>query len=200
MELLMKTHWSADRIKRLFLRYDDKYWKRKLRRYSISEKNLGRYWGKCDPQSKSIWIDIEAHPSDVTIRSTLLHEMCHAAAGVGKVSHGYNFWAQVEKLLRLGAPIALHCPETGGHQILKGVVPARFPLSRKAMDRIGEKRSRLEYKIDGTFDIQDHVSLRCEDFAALAWRDAKLIIGAEIGLTDVQGRPRNREAERILEI
>ena len=66
--------------------------------------------------------------------------MAHAAAS--RAGHGHEFFAQVENLLRKGAPIRVGWGEAHYARILRDVVPARFPLARKAMERVEEARER----------------------------------------------------------
>lgn len=47
------------------------------------------------------------HWSDRQIRSTLLHELCHAAAEPCSRGHDIYFFLEVEKLLAAGAPIRM---------------------------------------------------------------------------------------------
>jgi|ERR1700678_2560676 SprT-like family len=88
--------------------------------------------GLCEWKRKVITIDVERHKSDREVRSTLLHEMAHAAASIrGSRGHDPKFFAQLEKLLRLRAPIAIDTPEAGGVRILANLVPSRFPLLKR---------------------------------------------------------------------
>lgn len=154
-------------------------------------------------------MDIEAHASDKEIRSTLLHEMAHAAAGSGSTSHGSHFWEQIEHLLQKGAPISVGSSETGGLSLVRGVVPATFPLARQALNRAQkiEERKIRQWAKSGEFDGEDvidqnYVVERFEEAATTQSIDspetAALVVGAELGLTDIDGKPLDAWAERVL--
>ncbi|HUN86671.1 MAG TPA: hypothetical protein VMU48_19985 [Terracidiphilus sp.] len=87
----------------------------------------------------------------------MLHEMAHAAAGRCSVAHGYKFWEQIEGLLAERAPITISCAETPGLQILANAVPRRFPLARKAVERLEARRIREleELDFDGDEEVID---------------------------------------------
>jgi len=199
---MRKTVWSQTRLVRLFQRYNRRFWTNKLRDYRVSIAKLNGPWGKCDERRKMILFDIEAHPSDYEVRSTLLHEMAHAAAGLGRLTHGSGFWKEIERLLRKGAPIGLGSPEAGGLKVLHNVVPAKFPLARKVLNRIQkaeeQKICKLETRgeLDGEFVInKDYILDRFVEAArnprVQTQEDATLVVGAELGLIDVDGKPTN---------
>jgi hypothetical protein len=99
--------------------------------------------GQCDWVWKVIKIDVDQHKSDREVRSTLLHEMAHAAACIcGSCGHDLKFFAEVENLLRLRGPIAIDIPEAGGVRILSNLVPSRFPLLKRKIDRLQTRRNR----------------------------------------------------------
>jgi predicted SprT family Zn-dependent metalloprotease len=96
--------------------------------------------GRFDPRTHTIKIDVARHRSDRELRSTLLHEMCHVAAHrKGGRGHDVKFFEQLEQLLRKKAPITIEDPEAGKARVQSELVPARFPLLKRKMDRIAAK-------------------------------------------------------------
>lgn len=159
---------------------------------------------------RTIFVDVKEHPSDRKIRSTLLHEMCHAAAGerAKVLVHGYKFRAQIEKLRRQKAPITIDSPETGGLKILAGVVPKRFPLSRAMMEKAEKRRAA---KLERSF--RAHVEMPVETIGrgeilnhfhdvatidGLTRREPLRAVGSEYGITDVEGKATSQWAARII--
>jgi hypothetical protein len=90
---------------------------------------------------RTIYINASLHASDRELRSTVLHEMAHAATKAGH-GHSIEFFRQIENLLRQGAAVSVGDAEAGAAQVLKDIVPARFPLTRQRMERAEAKRSR----------------------------------------------------------
>jgi hypothetical protein len=160
--------------------------------------------GLRDRRRRTIWINVQAHASDREVRSTVLHEMAHAATK--SRGHDIRFFAQVEKLLQRGAPIGVGAPEAGRAQILKDIVPARFPLLKRRMERAEAQRSRelerwVERKKIPSEELTDDGIIReFEDAASdgLSWKKALLAIGPMYGLTDESGRPTHRLARCLL--
>lgn len=204
-----KTLWSSRRLKRLFDRYNGRFWAGRLRRFAISAKELGGPLGLCDSKARHIHIDVEAHRTDREVRSTVLHEMAHAAAGRCRIAHGYKFWSEVERLLKMSAPIDVTNSEAPGLRILAGAVPKRFPLARLAVERL--ERARIKELEKQTFEdveeITDAVIIERFEEAAMtlyrkepteSWRTARWAVGLEYGLLDVGGKPRNSWAARVI--
>lgn len=108
----MQTHWTEARLKRLFDRYNRKFWRGRLKSYTVRVKDLsGRTMATCDDKLCALFIDAAKHKTDREIRATLLHEMAHAATPKDYPAHGYQFWGQLEMLLRKGAPVSIGFPE-----------------------------------------------------------------------------------------
>ena len=195
-----KTIWTEKRLSRLFLRYNRLYWKGGLRNFSVSIAPID-YLGFCDSRGHNISINVESHKSDSEIRSTLLHEMAHAAAKTEELSHGYQFWAQIEHLLRRRAPINVSFSEAPGMGIVANAVPKSSPLARKAMNDL-ENRRQKQYaraQFDDEFEVDEaYVAERLEDAARLPWKQAALAVGSELGLLDVQGKPKNAWAKQAI--
>jgi hypothetical protein len=187
----VKTHWTEERLQRLFLRYNRKYWDARLRIYRLRLKDLAPRVGLCEPTRRTIFIDTEAHPNDREIRSTLLYEMAHAAAPNDNPAHGYGFWSQLEMLLRKKAPIFIGFPEAGpGVQVLR--VPKRFRRCRKLAKRVQSRRNQeLARNYPAPLEVTEEMLLREFGDAALkmAFKPALLAISRENGMLDVGGKP-----------
>jgi hypothetical protein len=196
--------WTEDRLHRLFEHYNRKYWHEKLSALKIVIGPLDSARGCWDPKKRVITIYIESHKSDREVRSTLLHEMCHAANPQSR-GHDVKFFAQFEKLLERGAPVGVGAPEAGGVMIFEGVVPSRFPLLKRKMDRAEARRRK---PIDDLIRAKDLtvIEISEEDILhefkesawELTWRQARIVIGLQNGLVDETGRPLNRRAASIL--
>jgi hypothetical protein len=198
----MKTHWSDERLRNLFKHYNQRYWRGRLSRYRVIQSALSENHcdGYCDLRRKKILIDPAGHNSDRDLRATLLHEMAHAASR--KPGHGVGFFAQMERLIRLGAPVTVDSPEAGNAQILAEIVPRRFPKMRAKMERVEKKRQRdVIAQAQGLpfTDITDEMIVaRFEDALELKWKNALLAVGLENGLVDETGRPLTAHAKRLI--
>jgi hypothetical protein len=164
-----------------------------------------KHWRGCLPhyRKRIIEIDPRRHKSDRHVRATLLHEMAHAAPhGTG---HGVEFFAEM-RLLRRGALVTIETGDVGGVRILDDIVPRRFPLRRKKVQRLEARRANdishlVAQKKLPTETITDErviTDFGDAEIAELAWKAALLIVGAEYGLTDETGRPKNEWARRIV--
>lgn len=193
----MKTVWTEERLQQLFARYNNVYWNGRLPIYRVAVADMTDAIGLCNRKQKQITIDVERQKSDQEIRSTLLHEMAHAAAFVhGSHGHDPKFFAQVEKLLRMRAPIAIHTGEAGGARIFANLVPARFPLLKRKIDRLEAKRSKAienyvaQRNLSWETITREDVLRRFEDAAGeLTWKKALIAVGLENGMVDDTGRP-----------
>jgi len=198
-----KTVWTQDRLERLFHRYDRLYFGGRLSNFSVlicdlREKNAV---GRCERSKHKIYIDVDEHRKDREIRSTLLHEMCHAASTHG---HGHEFFAQIENLLSRKAPITISSPEAGAvAKVYENIVPPRFPLARRAMLKAEAKRIReLNKKFPpGAVPIEDVGDLTRqfeEDAAELEkWKYALVGVAGPFGLVDDSGRPLTKWAKQM---
>jgi hypothetical protein len=200
--------WTDQRLDRLFRRYNHLYWSGRLPLYSLRvEEQNSDHVGLCECEKRTILIVVKGR-SDRAIRSTVLHEMCHAAAPRPENHgyHGYAFWKQVEMLLRKRAPITIKNAEAPRISLLGGSIPARFPLSRKLVERLERRRQRLVLRmLEGTTSgiVISHRNI-IEEFggaeaAESPWQRARLLLGHEYGLLDVGGNPKNKWATRIIE-
>lgn len=204
----MKTTWTDQRLERLFAHYNRKYWRGQLpgHRVEIQDLQKEQYIGLYVRRARRILLDVGQHKSDQRIRSTLLHEMCHAAAGRDSYSHGYHFWLHVERLLRRGAPIRVGEPEAPHLKILAGAIPRKLRLARKAMVRVEMRRERRieayvkKHNLGPAHTVKaDEIVQEFEDAASeLSWSKALLAIGGMYGLIDVGGKPTSRWAARVL--
>ena len=105
--------------------------------------------GFCIPERKIIAVDPDQHRSDNEVRGTILHEMAHAAADIrGSRGHDLTFFTELERLLQQGAPISVDTAEAGKVYIYiiiyiyiySGLVPSRFTLLKRKIDRIEAHR------------------------------------------------------------
>jgi hypothetical protein len=190
----MKTTWTEARLQRLFDRYNKRFWRGKLRGYTVGTKDLSGEgeMGVCDCKRRAISIDVAAHRSDREVRATLLHEMAHAAAPNGYPAHGYPFWGQLEMLLKKGAPVSIGFAEAGS--LVKTLnVPRRFKLCRKLAEGAQAKRTRQlkrEFPGPDTVIPLDMVLQRFEDAALeVTWKVALMVISQEYGMLDVGHKP-----------
>ncbi|MCI0617213.1 SprT-like domain-containing protein [bacterium] len=196
----MKTDWTdGERLQKLFAHYNGLYWNGRLKRYAVSSQKLDGIYGICDHNARCIRIDIEKHKSDREVRSTLLHEMCHAAAGrKERYSHGSAFCEQLEMLLRAGAPITINFPEFGNRKFLMAI-PKQFKLVRKAFKPVEERYQRaiqkrvkkLIQRGEKPIDFEDIVFDEVSDWTmeGASWRQILFGIGEEYGLCDIDNRP-----------
>jgi hypothetical protein len=148
-----KTQWSDKRLQRLFQRYNRIYWHSHLPRYRVRTASLDctECSAHCIPRKRLIEIDPSQCATDRVVRSKLLHEMVHATI---PSSHDLKFCAQLERLLRLGAPYILEAWDSSNVKIsrarfkamgrfsLKELLPRRFTLLRRRMQRLDNRRLR----------------------------------------------------------
>jgi hypothetical protein len=129
--------------------------------------------------------------------------MAHAASK--EHGHGVKFFAQMERLMKKGAPVTVGSPEAGRVTILGDVVPRRFPLLRARMERAENRRALSVWKTAREDRIKinaitDDMIVRWFEDAALElpWKRALVLVGCENGLTDELGRPLNAWARNIV--
>ena len=199
--------WSEKRLQDIFEHYKRKYWQGRLPAYRLVIATMSEAMGLCESRSKLITLDVERHKSDREVRSTVLHEMAHAAAFArGSRGHDPKFFGQVEKLLRLRAPIAIDTPEAGGVRILANLVPSRFPLLKRKIDQMEARRSMALERLIAERNLQarlitdDGILREFEDAAMeLTWKEAVIALGLEHGLVDETGRPLTGRSRRVLD-
>jgi len=198
--------WDQTRLRRLFDRYDQKYFFGKLSHYRIVIASLEDHLiGRCEFAKRTIIIDVNKHHSDRELRGTVLHEMAHAAALIP--GHGIQFFAQVERLLRDGAPITVTDGCHGAVRIMANLVPVRFPLLKRKVDRLEARRAKpfvelIKAKRVPVHDVTEEEILErfcdIDAGAAMTWKNACVVIGIEYALTDDRGRPLTAFARRVI--
>jgi SprT-like family len=197
------SHWGEQRLQSLFERYNRIYWHGRLPHYNVTPAIL-ECLGRCYWRRRIIEIDPKQHKSDRHVRATLLHEMAHAAtAGTG---HGLEYFAQMERLLRRGAVATIETGDAGGVRILDDIVPSRFPLLRKRVQRLEVRRANkinrlvAEKKLPTETIADDRIinDFANGEIAELPWKHALVVVSDQYGLTDETGRPKNEWARRIV--
>jgi hypothetical protein len=194
------------RLNRLFERYNRHYWYGRLPACQVTAVPLESELGLFDPRDYTIKIDLSKHESLSKLRRTMLHEMAHAAAEQhGSKGHDVKFFEQLERLLQKGAPIGIDSPDAGRAQILKGIVPTRFPLLKRKMERVEARRSAAvehETRIKNLTPIimtdDDIIAEFKEAAMQLTWKRALIAVGIQYGLVDEVGRPVSPWARRFL--
>jgi SprT-like family len=202
-----ETAWSEEQLRHIFADYNRKYWRGRLPNYRIVIAAMPDAMGLCDWTRKAITIDVEQHKSDREVRSTLLHEMAHAAASIrGSRGHDPKFFAQLEKLLQLRAPIGIDTPEAGSVRILARLVPSWFPLLKRKIDLAEARRTKdiegyaAEHNLHTQLITDDDILREFEDSAMeLTWRKAVIAVGLRNGMVDETGRPLTHWSRRLLE-
>lgn len=205
---MKKLHWTAERLQRLYDRYNRLYFRGRLSHYRITAAPLPEHiMGLCEWSKRKLTIDLDKHTSDRELRGTVLHEMGHAAAEKGEHGHGIHFFAEVEKLLRQGAPITVNTPEGGQVEVLANLVPKRFSFLKRKMDRIEARRAKcindmVKAKGISTRDVtEEEIVERFRDVdggASLPWLAAVRAVGLEFALTDETGRPLTAFSRRMI--
>jgi hypothetical protein len=202
--MIAKQTWTELRLQRLFAYYNRRFWRGRLPTIHIRIRELMDALGRIEWEQREILIKVNAHKNDREIRATLLHEMAHLGTR-RKLGHGSEFWAQIEHLLRQRAPVTVGDAETPDVRILQNVVPARFPLARRAVNRSEKKRAReieklaRKHKLPTQTITDADIATQFYDAAAeVTWRDALSIIGLEMGLLNVDGKPKDRWAAAVI--
>jgi len=203
----VKTTWTKKRLQEIFARYNRKFWRGRLPSYEIVVAELPNILGCCDSRRRLITISIGHHKSDSEIRGTVLHEMAHAAADTkGSRGHDLIFFAELEKLLRMGSDIAIDTPEAGKVRILANLVPSRFPLLKRKIDRAEARRCFAlkqfvaKHKLPMRSIAENDILCEFEDVAMeLTWKQAVRVVGVENGIVDETGRPLTSRSKRLLE-
>jgi len=112
------------KLQQLFERFNRRYWRGRLPHYTVivSDKYVG---ARCEKRDRIIYINPSIPPRSVP--QFLLHEMAHAA--VKGYAHGKLWRDEMERLIRLGAPLkgelAEYSPEAVP-QTLASILPEFF--------------------------------------------------------------------------
>jgi hypothetical protein len=96
------TNWTDERLRRLFERYNARFWSGALAGWTAEflSDHSGAF-GFCDKNAKRVEIRLETHKSDREVRATLVHEMAHAAVGA---DHDETWRLEMVRLRKAGAP------------------------------------------------------------------------------------------------
>jgi len=205
----MNTAWTEQRLRRLYARYNRRFWNGRLPGFAVVISNLGDKgpFGFCDSTARKVTIHVTAHRNAQEIRATLLHEMAHVAADLrGSRGHDIPFFGELERLLRRGAPISISSPEAGlADASLSDLVPRRFRLLRQRMERAGARKGKQieRHAAENNLtirDISDEEMLRTFGDAAVegTWKEVVRVLGIEYGLIDEAGRPLTPFARGLL--
>jgi SprT-like family len=210
------TRWTQRRLEILFQEYNAQYFNGRLKNWGVAIGSLDKHKaiGLCESAWKQLHIDTDriqiaaesSASADDEVRSTLLHEMAHAAAR--RMGHGYEFWEQIEKLLRQGAPVTLDSPEAPSSINFTDIIPKKFPLSRKAMEELEIQRARKveQYAEKNHLKTQvvtdEHIITSFVDAAFsmpfASEVDVVSAVAERYGLFDISGKPKNSWAANII--
>lgn len=185
--------WTTEELQDRFARYRDRFWPGRLRRYRVvrgATRTLGAV-GECIPSEYLIIIDVDRHASDYALRSTLLHEMAHAAAGARSRGHDSLFLAELEHLLASRARLSMGLPETG-HLPALARVPDRFRRVKRALTRAYRQQDRAIEDLDLEETVDDQClsdAFRSAGSGGMTWRHALQIVAMTYGLLDIDGKP-----------
>ncbi|MDX2013662.1 MAG: SprT-like domain-containing protein [Myxococcaceae bacterium] len=148
-----------------------------------------------DRTTKTLTVDVSEHRDDAEVRATLLHEMAHLAAHFlsrAKPGHNSAFFEQVERLLRLEAPITVGFPENQNRPHLD-TVPARFRRCRAAMKKYYARQQRELEALERQHGKVHVIELADEFYEVgsrgVGWRSAVAAINAELGILDADDEP-----------
>src|SRR5262249_26676054 len=167
-------------------------------------------FGCTEDKQRLVIVDVARHHSDKAVRDTLLHEMCHVAAGPRKLGHGSGFFKQLERLLRQKAPVSIGFPEAGGRTLTTvGQIPKQFRLCRRAMKAaIDTHQAWIENEIksrkleESTWEETKANILRSFEAAAFVqgstWKGGLWAIGRDYELLDIDENPLSAYQELIM--
>jgi hypothetical protein len=121
---MSETKWSDKRLRRLFERYNRKFFGNGLSGWTVGcgRRDLAFlrarssealrpgecFSGFCNSKARRISIDIDLCDSDYEVRRTLMHEMCHAATADENHFGDGEWFREMQRLRRDGAPA--QCP------------------------------------------------------------------------------------------
>ena len=185
---------TADQLQRRFDEYRERYWPGRMRQYRVvagPTRTIGAL-GECVYAEKLLIVDVSNHATLYDLRTTLLHEMAHAAAGsCSRGRHDSLFFAQLEFLLERGARLKMGLPETGNLPNLDSV-PDRFPLARKALTRayLQAQRQLVQADIPEFTVDNEYLCSQFEDAgrSGATWLEALRAIGRAYGLVDIDDK------------
>jgi len=194
--------WKNERLQKLFTYYNKKYWNGRPPECSVVNRDLKER--ECLAllvnRRKRILLDLTLQKSDLAIRETLLHEMCHLAATRDRYAHGCAFFAQLERLLSLRPGFRVRPCDL--HITMNYVRRSWYPLSHEAVARVDEVRLRYLKQVNPVlYALEMHwgnpnygtILERFEE-AALKSNSAKAhwTMSRLYGLIDATGKPADR--------
>jgi hypothetical protein len=205
----MPRRWTQRRLEELFQKYNRLYFSGSLGKWGAAIGRLDQIGavGFCDPKHKQLVVDTDHITSDAEIRSTLLHEMAHAASP-GRADHGYKFWEQIEQLLKKGAPITLGFPEAPQNKSFVDIIPKKLHLCCEAARKLEAQRVNKVLRRAKIRNLKTQTITDDEIIATFAGAVYDLPFASESEITiavaerydlfDVGGKPKNAWAAHII--
>ena len=189
-----RRRWTISRLEALKEQYRAEYWprSRRLATYRVVTQDEDGAFGWIDYDQKILVVNVNAHKSDRDVRATLLHEMVHCVVGRG--GHGTPFWAQLEYLLKAGAPITVGFPELGEMGDWIDIIPRRFVrcrrLFRPAYKARQKEIAKMFARLSTTTITPADMATECYDMAldGLKWRAIWAHQCRTWGFEDMDGR------------
>jgi hypothetical protein len=200
---IVQGRWTDVRLQNLFSHYNRRFWKGKLRAFDVVlDDSMTHCRGQIDFKTKRIRIKT-AGQSDRRVRSTVLHEMAHLAAG--RPGHNSAFFEQLENLLRRKAPLLMDMPENENRPILESV-PKGFKRCRSALKHayrrwyrsMKRELSKLTNVPKESPDSEIIGAFEGAGLDGVKWADARAQIGDYYGLHDIDGKPLGPKEEQLL--
>ena len=170
-------------------RYRAEYWpkSRRLRRYRIHMAPVERGYGEIDPKEHVLRIDISAHATDDQVCATVLHEMIHAAVGIG---HGVLLGGN-GTLAEAARANRGWIPRDGRAEWHLCVIPKRFRRCRALFRPVYLRQQREFRDLKGDILTPHAMATEIEDAAAeqdLKWREVWGRMVWRYGFVDMDGR------------
>jgi hypothetical protein len=184
---------SADQLAKLFDDLNKAYWRGRLPLFVVETARFTDpvCVGECRFSERKIRLDVSCLKDGDWTRSTLLHEMIHLAVGPRQPAHGTKFFAELERLLRKGAPIFVGPGEHEGRPLT--IVPMRFRLCREKL-RVAYRDADLDHdRLKGT-ELEEAVVENATFMGenGVPWPATLRAIGSEFATLDLNGRPLRR--------
>ena len=131
-------------VQKLFKRFNRKYFGGRLPTYRVTQSDLYGSMGVCRKKQREI--HLSAGLQNSAARTTLLHEMAHAATSP---RHGPAWQKEIRRLIRLGAPLKRELDaylKTTGHlgDLISDASAAGFHFADR--QRWPEVRQHIGYK------------------------------------------------------
>jgi SprT-like family len=205
----MPKRWTQRRLEELFQKYNRVYFGGSLGKWGAAIGRLDEIGavGLCEPRHKQLVVDTDHITSDAEVRSTLLHEMAHAAAP-RCADHGYKFWEQIEQLLTKGAPITLGFPEAPNNSSFSDIIPKKLRLCCEAARKLEAQRvskvlRHAKIRNLKTQTITDEEIIvafagAVYDLPCASESEITTVVAERYDLFDVGGKPKNAWAAQII--